>query len=211
MHAVWRHAIYIMLLQQSKRRFLKACAAGSMVFALAACGEKNTTTSFHGSDISGSNLGAELNMTDHTGQNRTLADFNGKALLVFFGFTQCPDVCPAAMAQLAQTMQVLGEQAKDVQVAMISVDPERDTPEQLAQYVKAFHPDFIGLTGTAEQLKQTAGSFRAFYGKVEQENGDYSMDHSASFYLFDKQGNARVLIRPDASPQEIADDIQALL
>ena len=111
----------------------------------------------------------------------------------------------------AQTMQVLGEEAQNVQVAMISVDPERDTPERLAQYVKAFHPDFIGLTGTPEQLKQTAGSFRAFYGKVEQGNGDYSMDHSASFYLFDKEGNARVLIRPDAGPQQIADDIQALL
>lgn len=200
-----------MFLQPSKRRFLKACAAGSIALALAACGEQNTTTSFHGSDISGSGLGADLNMTDHTGQTRTLADFNGKALLVFFGFTHCPDVCPTAMAQLAQTMQVLGEDARNVQVAMISVDPERDTPERLAQYVKAFHPDFIGLTGTPEQLKQTAGSFRAFYGKVEQGNGDYSMDHSASFYLFDKEGNARVLIRPDADPQQIADDIQALL
>ncbi|MBC7202044.1 MAG: SCO family protein [Pusillimonas sp.] len=200
-----------MFLQQSKRRFLKACAAGSVVLALSACGEQNTATSFHSSDISGSGLGAALNMTDHTGQTRTLADFNGKALLVFFGFTHCPDVCPTAMAQLAQTMQLLGEQAKQVQVAMISVDPERDTPERMAQYVKAFHPDFIGLTGTAAQLKQTAGSFRAFYSKVEQDNGNYSLDHSASFYLFDKQGNVRVLIRPDAGPREIADDIQALL
>ncbi|RII83285.1 SCO family protein [Neopusillimonas maritima] len=200
-----------MFLQPSKRRFLKACAAGSVALALAGCGEQNTTPSFHGSDISGSGLGADLNMTDHTGQTRTLADFNGKALLVFFGFTHCPDVCPTAMAQLAQTMQVLGEEAQNVQVAMISVDPERDTPERLAQYVKAFHPDFIGLTGTPEQLKQTAGSFRAFYGKVEQGDGDYSMDHSASFYLFDKEGNARVLIRPDAGPQQIADDVMVLL
>lgn len=194
-----------------KRRFLKTLAVGSLLAILAACSDDTSNMQFHGSDISGSGLGNDLNMTDHTGQARTLSDFNGKALIVFFGFTHCPDVCPAAMAQLAQTMQLLEDQASQVQVALVSVDPERDTPERLNQYVKAFHPDFIGLTGTAEQLKQTAASFRAFYGKVEQENGDYTMDHSASFYLFDKNGNVRVLIRPDASPQEIADDIQLLL
>lgn len=151
-------------------------------------------------------------MVDHTGRPRTLEDFQGKVLVVFFGFTQCPDVCPTAMAQMAQAVDLLGDDADQVQVALITVDPERDTPEVLDAYVKAFNPNFIGLTGTAEQLARTARSFKAYYSKVPGATPqDYTMEHGSSFYLLDQEGKARVLIRGDASAEAIAHDIQQLV
>src|SRR5690606_11649939 len=121
---------------------------------LAGCGSDKTE--FRGSDISGSKLGADLAMVDDSGQPRTLADYKGKVVVAFFGFTQCPDVCPTSMSQLAHVMELLESDADKVQVLMILVDPERDTPEILSSYVKAFNPDFVGLTGSPEQLAATA-------------------------------------------------------
>src|SRR5690606_13969862 len=137
---------------------------------LAGCGSDRTE--FRGSDISGSKLGADLAMVDDSGQPRTLEDYQGKVLVAFFGFTQCPDVCPTSMSQLAHAMQLLEDDADQVQVLMITVDPERDTPEVLSSYVKAFDPSFIGLTGTPEQLAATAKSFRTFYAKVPGNTPD---------------------------------------
>src|SRR3546814_10378172 len=115
-------------------------------------------------------------MIDGSGQLRTLADYKGKVVVVFFGFTQCPDVCPTAMAELSQTMELLGDDAAKVQVLMISVDPERDTPEVLSAYVKAFNPNFVGLTGKTEQLSQTAKYFKAYYAKsAGAKPGKYSI------------------------------------
>lgn len=198
------------VLSHQRRRLLTAAIAAPLTIALAACGQKEIT--FIGSDISGTKLGREMIMQDGSGQTRSLDDYKGKLALVFFGFTQCPDVCPTAMAELAQTMDLLGEDAKDVQVLMISVDPERDTPEVLSAYVKAFNPAFTGLSGTSEQLSQTAKSFKAFYAKSPGASPDqYSMDHPSSFYLLDKDGEARVLIAGNASAQDIASDIRQLL
>ncbi|HEY9573587.1 MAG TPA: SCO family protein [Pusillimonas sp.] len=178
--------------------------------ALAACGKKEVA--FKGSDISGTKLGREMAMVDGSGKLRTLADYKGKAVVVFFGFTQCPDVCPTAMAELSQTMELLGDDAAKVQVLMISVDPERDTPEVLSAYVKAFNPNFVGLTGTPEQLSQTAKSFKAYYAKSAGATpGQYSMDHASSFYILDPEGEARVLVSGNASAQDIANDIRQLL
>ncbi|MGE4125660.1 MAG: SCO family protein [Pusillimonas sp.] len=195
----------------SRRAGLKLACALATSLLLAACGPE-PKQAFLGSDITGTGLGKDLAMVDHTGQPRTLANYKGKALVVFFGFTHCPDVCPTALAQLAQTTQLLGDRASEVQILMVSVDPERDTPDIMGRYVKAFDDTFIGLTGTPQQLQQTAKSFKAYYAKVPDKiNNTYSMDHSASFYLFDKTGQARVLASGTSSAQDLASDIKSIL
>lgn len=188
-------------------RFFSLCVASLL---LAACSPD--PLEFHGSDITGTGLGADLAIPDTTGQLRTLADYKDKVTVVFFGFTQCPDVCPTALAELAQTMNLLGDDADQVQVILISVDPERDTPEILSAYVNAFHPGFVGLTGTPEQLRDAAQSFKAYYAKAPGPTSEqYTMDHTASFYVFDKKNDVRVLISGDASAENIASDIRQLL
>lgn len=197
-----------------QRRLLIAGALGTLSLALLGCSrtEPAQALSFEGSDISGTQLGKDLLMVDTEGQTRTLADYQGKVLMIFFGYTQCPDVCPTAMAQAAQTMELLGTQAEEVRVIMISVDPERDTPEILGAYVQAFDPGFIGLTGSPEQLQKTASSFKAFYAKEPGPTPDqYGMNHASSFYLMDREGEARALIRSDATPEDMAHDIRLLL
>ncbi len=194
-----RHRVFIFLLLFSALIALSACSGGSK-------------PAFKGSDISGTNLGQDMAMQDSSGAIRTLQDYKGKVVIAFFGFTQCPDVCPTAMAELAQVMNLVGDNAKNVQVILLSVDPERDTPAIIGEYAKAFHPDFVGLTGSADQLAKTAKSFKAYYAKAPGVSPDqYSMDHSSSFYMFDAQGEARVLIRGDAPAQDIAHDVDQLL
>lgn len=195
----------------SKRRVLLATTAAlALSAALAGCGEKELA--FQGSDITGTQLGRDLDMIDGSGKPRTLDDYKGKVAVVFFGFTQCPDVCPTAMSELSQTMELLGSDADKVQVIMISVDPARDTPEVLSAYVQAFHPSFVGLTGTEEQLGKTAKSFKAYYAKSSGGTAEqYSMDHASSFYILDQDGEARVLVSGNASAQDIASDIRQLL
>lgn len=195
----------------SKRRgILCLSVAAALSGTLAACGKKEVV--FKGSDITGTKLGREMAMQDATGTTRTLDDYKGKVVVVFFGFTQCPDVCPTAMARLAQSLELLGDDAKSVQVLMVSVDPERDTPEVLGSYVKAFSPSFVGLTGTPQQLSQTAKSFKAYYAKSPGATPDqYSMDHASSFYILDKEGEARVLVSGNASAEDIAADLRQLV
>lgn len=197
-----------------RRNLLTAGAVLLTLPTLSACSDKSSakTLDLHGSDISGTGLGTDLSMPDATGTLRTLDSYKDKVVVVFFGFTQCPDVCPTAMAELAHTMELLGDDAKQVQVIMISVDPERDDPKMLLEYVGAFHPDFIGLSGTPEQLHTTAKSFKAFYAKAPGATPEqYTMDHSSSFYVFDKKGDVRILMGGNASAKEIADDLRQLL
>ncbi len=196
-----------------RRRLLAgALAALPLTLALPGCSSKAEPLPFEGNDITGSHLGRDLDMVDSTGQRRTLADFRGKILLVFFGYTQCPDVCPTAMAQAAQTMQLLGDRARDVRVIMVSVDPARDTPDILGAYVRAFDASFIGLTGTPEQLDKTARSFKAFYAKEPGPTPErYAMNHSSAFYLMDREGEARALLGPSLTPEDMAHDIELLL
>ncbi|MGB6006727.1 SCO family protein [Castellaniella sp.] len=195
------------------RRTLLAGAVAALPMALMGCSPTPSgPLPFEGNDISGTHLGRDLSMTDTTGALRTLADFKGKVLLVFFGYTQCPDVCPTAMAQAAQALQLLGDQASKVQVILISVDPARDTPEILGAYVHAFDPSFIGLTGTPDQLDKTARSFKAFYAKEAGPTPEqYAMNHSAAFYLMDQTGEARALLGPSLTPEDMAHDIKLLL
>lgn len=194
----------------ARRRALQAVAAVGVAALLAACGE--SAPAFKGSDITGTQLGKKLALVDHNGTPRTLQDFAGKAVVVFFGFTQCPDVCPTSLAELSQVMKQLGPDADRVQVLLVTVDPERDTPEILKQYVTTFDPRFLGLTGTPEQIKQAAASFKAYYAKVPTQDGaNYTMDHTAAFYLFDGKGESRVLATNTAGAEALAHDIKALL
>lgn len=196
------------------RRTLLAGLLATPLAALAGCSPKSADPlPFEGNDITGTHLGRDLEMPDTTGTLRTLADYRGKVLLIFFGYTQCPDVCPTAMALAAQAMQLLGNSADDVRVMMISVDPQRDTPEILQAYVHTFDPRFIGLTGTPEQLDRTARSFKAYYAKEAGPTPQqYAMNHSAAFYLLDREGEARALLSSTAAtPEELAHDIKLLL
>lgn len=193
----------------ARRSLLAAMAALGFSSMLAACND--ATTAFKGSDITGSHLGQKWSLTGMDGKTYTPADFNGKVTLVLFGFTQCPDVCPTSLAELAQVMKLLGDLASRVQVLMISVDPERDTPEVLRAYVSGFDPRFMGLTGTPEQIKAAAAAFKAYYARAVTVNGNYNMDHSANFYLLDAKGESRVLLANNAGAENIAHDIRALL
>jgi len=177
---------------------------------LTACGD-SAGVKFKGSDIAGTKLGQNWTLVGMDGKTYTPASFQGKVTLVFFGFTQCPDVCPTALAELTQVMKLLGDRASQVQILMISVDPERDTPDVLRAYISGFDPRFLGLTGSPEQIKAAAGSFKAYYAKAPGPKGSYSMDHSSSFYLLDKKGDARVMHNSTVGAAAVAHDIEALL
>ncbi|WP_313692320.1 SCO family protein [Achromobacter mucicolens] len=193
----------------SRRLVLRLGAAAAVAAALVACGDSKPV--FKGSDITGTQLGRGMELSDHNGKLRQLSDFSGKVVVVFFGFTQCPDVCPTALAELTEVMKKLGPDADRVQVLLISVDPERDTPEVLKQYVTAFDPRFLGLTGTPDQVKKAAASFKAYYAKAPTKDGNYTMDHTAAFYLLDGKGESRVLVNNNVGVDALTQDIQALL
>lgn len=198
------------LFSTHRRALLRGATAVILASVLAACSEP--AAKFKGNDISGTRLGKALALNDHNGQARTLQDFAGKVVVAFFGFTQCPDVCPTALAELSQVMQKLGPDADRVQVLLISVDPERDTPDILKQYVTTFDPRFLGLTGTPAQIKAAAASFKAYYAKVPTENGNnYTMDHTGAFYLLDGKGDARVLANSTIGADAMVHDIKMLL
>jgi protein SCO1/2 len=189
------------------RAILAAIAAAML---LAACSPGAPT--FKGADITGASFGRELALADHQGKARTLADFRGKALVIFFGFTQCPDVCPTALTALAEAMRRLGPDATRVQVLFVTIDPERDTADLLSRYVPAFHPSFLGLRGDAEATARVAKEFKVIYQKVPGQTPDtYTMDHSAGLYLFDPQGRLRVFESHGQGAEAIAHDLAQLL
>ena len=166
---------------------------------------------FKSTDISGTSYGKTLRLTDHHGQERTLADFKGKVVTIFFGYTQCPDVCPTALSGMSTVMQELGPEADRVQVLFVTVDPERDTPELLAQYVPAFDARFLGLYGTAEKIAEVAKEFRVFYRKSGDLAGHYTIDHTAGTYVFGPDGRPRLYVKHAEDPQVVVADIKALL
>ena len=165
-----------------------------------------------GQQSSGSSFGRDFALHDHNGKNRKLADFRGKAVVVFFGYTQCPDVCPTTLAALAEAMKDLGPDADRVQVLFITVDPDRDTPALLAQYVPAFDRRFLGLYGDAEATARTAKEFKIIYQKVPGSSvGTYTMDHSAGTYVFDPQGRLRLYVANGQGADVFAHDLRELL
>lgn len=171
-----------------------------------------TPPAFHSSDITGAEFGRALALTDHHGKSRTLADFRGKVVILFFGYTSCPDVCPTALARFAEVMKRLGADAARVQVLFVTIDPERDTQAQLAAYVPWFHPSFIGLYGDAAATAATAREFKVYYARQETGGGmAYVLDHSAAVYVFDPAGRIRLYVRDDAGIDMIAGDLKHLL
>jgi protein SCO1/2 len=184
--------------------FVIACAP------LAACAPDGPK--FQSSDVTGATFGRDFQLKDAAGKPRTLADYRGKAVVIFFGYTQCPDVCPTTLAELAEVMKRLGPDADRVQVLFVTVDPQRDTPELLSQYVPAFDPRFAGLWGDAAATERTAKEFKIVYQKQPGATpGTYSVDHSAGTYIYDPQGRLRLYVSYGQGPDVFAHDLRELL
>jgi protein SCO1/2 len=175
-----------------------------------AAGMAGAAAAFQGADVTGQGYGAPFTLTAQDGKPRTLASFRGQVLVLSFGFTHCPDVCPTTLAELANVRRLLGESARDVRVAFITVDPERDTPELLGRYVTAFDPTFVGLSGDARATRAVARGFRVFYQKVPQAHG-YTMDHSTGYYVVDRKSRVRLMFPYGMSAQAMAGDLNLLL
>jgi protein SCO1/2 len=190
---------------------LLAAIVCALVAGLGGCGERPQTARFQLTDVTGANFGKELNLMDHDGRPRTLADFRGKVVTVFFGFTHCPDVCPVTLAEMAQVVRELGPDGKRVQVLFVTVDPERDTQQVLKQYVPSFNPAFIGLYGDAEATARAAKEFKIYYRKQPAKDGHYSVDHSAGTYILDPEGRLRLFAQYGAGAPALLHDIRILL
>ena len=183
-----------------------------MTFLLAGCGQKAAPPAFLNTDLTGLEYAQGFALTDHTGKPRTLADYRGKLVLMFFGYTQCPDVCPTTMAEMATVMKELGPQADQVQVLFVTLDPQRDTQALLAQYVPAFDARFVGLYGDAQATAKVAKEFKVYYSKVEGSTpGSYTIDHTAGSYVFDRDGKIRLFVRNGQGPAPITHDLKILL
>ena len=191
---------------------LAAVALAALLAAAALAGCGSGTPAFKASDVTGTTYGREFALTGHDGRPRTLADFRGKVVVLFFGYTHCPDVCPTTLSELAEAMKQLGPDAERVQVLFVTVDPDRDTPQLLAQYVPAFNPAFLGLHGDADTVARTAKEFRVFYQKQPGRTaGSYTVDHSAGTFVFDPQGRLRVYVSYGQGPEVFVHDIRELL
>lgn len=178
------------------------------LFVLVACDNKTSTSkvSFVNTDITGSDIGRDFELTDHTGKRRTLADYRGKVVALFFGFAQCPDICPTTLAELAQVKQQLGVDGNQLQVLFITVDPERDTQEVLAGFVPAFDSSFVALRGDKAEIDKVTKDFKVFAQKVAgKDSGNYTIDHTAATYVYDTQGRVRLFVRHGQTLSLIAD------
>jgi protein SCO1/2 len=165
---------------------------------------------FKSTDITGADYGKTLELTDHAGRPRKLEDWRGKVVVVFFGFTHCPDVCPTTLADVSQVVKQLGPDAERVQVLFVTVDPERDTRELLGKYVTAFDSRFLGLYGDVAATQRAAKEFKVYYEKRKTADG-YSVDHSGQTYVIDPQGRLRLFVRPDRIAADLPDDLRSLL
>ena len=198
----------------SKRNAIKRIAAIALLAGAAglftACSEKKPQ--FASIDITGADYARDFALSDHNGQARSLKDFQGKVVVVFFGFTQCPDVCPTSMAELAEIKKMLGPDGARLQGLFVSLDPERDTQEVLKAYMGNFDPTFLALRPELDKLPQLAKDFKIFYKKVDGKTpGSYSVDHSAGSYIFDPQGRFRLYSRFGSGAAALASDIRLLL
>ena len=193
--------------QQTRRTIVIAAAAA----ALAACQPAEPPAPFKGIDITGATYARDFSLPDAEGAMRSLSEFKGKVVLVFFGFAQCPDVCPTTLGRAIEVRKLLGADGNKVQVVLITVDPERDTPQVLREYMKAYDPSFIALRGNAEQLAATAKEFKVFFQKVPTSKDSYTMDHTAVTYAFDPKGQVRLAFRHEQSAAEVAADLKSLL
>jgi protein SCO1/2 len=188
----------------------RAALASTMALAfLSACQSK---ANFKSIDITGASYAQNFDLPDTEGRVRNLAEFKGKLVVLFFGYTQCPDVCPTTLQELTQARQQLGAKADQVQVIFITLDPERDTPELLREYMKSFDPGYIALVPNADQLAKAARDFKVIYRKVPGQTGtSYTMEHTAASFVFDTQGHIRLYTRYGMGPKALAEDLMQLL
>lgn len=198
--------------------FLQACGRRlslSILFCtvavLTGCDRAGDSSArYHSIDISGAPYGHDFRLRAPDGSERSVADFRGKAVLLFFGFTQCPDVCPTALTRASEVKRLLGSEGERFQAVFITVDPERDTPAILREYTQAFDPSFIGLYGDLAQTQKTASEFRVHYAKVPT-GSSYTMDHTATSYVFDSAGTLRLAVSHTTPAKDLAADVSALL
>lgn len=205
------------------RVFLATVFSMLVAAAGSGCGGGAEAPKFKLTDVTGAGFGRELVLTDHNGKPRTLADFRGKVVTVFFGFTHCPDACPTTLAEMAQVMKELGPDAGRLQVLFVTVDPERDTPQLLRQYVPSFHPSFLGLYGDAEATARAAKEFKVYYNKQPAKGGtaagtpggiaggNYSVDHSAGTFILDPEGRLRLFAQYGQGAAAILHDVRMLM
>ncbi|MDT7834454.1 SCO family protein [Aquabacterium sp. OR-4] len=201
----------------TRRRSLALAGATLAAGLLAACergapGAGAGRAAFKGVDITGADYARQLNLNDPDGKARTLAEFKGQVVVVFFGYTQCPDVCPTTMSELAEVKRSLGADGARVQGLFVTVDPERDTAELLKAYVANFGPGMLGLRGTPEQTQAAAKEFKVFFNKVPgKTDTSYTIDHTAGSYVFDTQGRVRLFVRYGGGGKALAEDLKTLL
>ena len=193
-------------------RWLLVFIVAALAVFIAGCNRAGDAAApgFRGIDLTGAPYGRNFRLTDADGRERTLADYQGKAVLMYFGFVQCPDVCPTALIRAAKVKQLLGADGDKLQVIFITVDPERDTPEVIKAYTAAFDPSFIGLYGDAKRTRETADEFKVYYKQVPT-GSSYTMDHSALSYAFDPQGRLRLALRHEQTAEDYAHDLRQLL
>jgi protein SCO1/2 len=190
-----------------RRRQLLALTAAA---ALAACTQSKPQ--FQAIDLTGADYAKDFRLPDTEGRMRSLQDFKGKLVVLFFGYTQCPDVCPTTLAEIAEAKKLLGKDGDKVQGVFVTVDPERDTPQVLKGYMGSFDPSFVALRGSPEQIAAMAKDFKVYYKKVDgKAPGTYTMDHSAASYVYDTQGRLRLYSKYGAGPQALASDLKLLL
>ena len=185
------------------------------VLTLSACDNKGVPlpkTVFANTDVTGLDYGKDFSLTDHNGKPRTIADFRGKLVFVFFGYTHCPDICPTTLSDMAGVMKSLGPDADKLQVLFITLDPERDKPEVMAGYVPAFHPGFLGLYGDRAATEKVARDFKIFQQRVSGTDGkSYTIDHTAASYVFDTRGHLRLFVRHGQNGAPLLNDLKLLL
>jgi len=182
-----------------------------LILLFSACGEPDLPSPYHAIDISWQHAHADFQLTDSNGKPRSLINFRGKVVVLFFGYTHCPEICPTTLADLAQMMRLLGKDAEHVQVLFITLDPERDNPELLAKFVPSFDPSFLGLYGDNQSTALAAKSFGVNFVKRSDEHGNYTLDHSDGIYLIGTRGKP-LLLSPSAKPAaQLAQDIRLLL
>jgi len=198
-----------------RRQFSALGLAAGVAFVLGTtlAGCKDEAPSFKSTDITGADYGKRLTLTNvSTGKPTSLEDFRGKLVMVFFGFTHCPDVCPTTLLKAAEVRKALGAEADRLQVLFVTVDPERDTPEALAKYVPAFDPSFIGLRGDDDETRKAAREFKVFFQKVPNRDGtSYNVDHTAASYILDTEGRLRLFVRHTQPVEEIVGDLRQLI
>ena len=193
-----------------QRRSVMRLGLGAAALLLSAC--KPSKPSFSSVDVTGADYAKGFELSDHNGQLQRLSDFVGKVVVMFFGYTQCPDVCPATMIELAQVKKLLGADGERLQALFVTLDPERDTPELLNAYMVNFDPMFLALRPTPEQLPALAKDFKIYYKKVAGKSADsYTMDHSAGSYIFDTKGQLRLFTRYGSGASVLTADIAQLL